>query len=450
MRATPPTSHKAAAARIAAVAANSISGMQRVLNSLAGDQSGSYVIMSAVLMPVFIGMSALGTEVGMWLYTRQTLQSAADSAAISAAIAYYYGSDPTTAADAVAASYGFVSSGVADPGGGSSRGATVTVSRPPTTGNYTTTAGAVEVDIQQPQSALFSALFGIVPFKIKVRAVALANIGGTGCTLSLDPTASGATTVKGSAQVTLNGCDMYDDSNSATALSVNGSAAVSAQAVDVVGGISGMSNITVPQPPDIATDQSYWPDPYANTPIPPFSGCAQKNFSAKSAITIDPGVYCGGMSLNAGAIVTLNPGIYYLDRGSLQVNGGASLTGAGVTLVFTSSNGQNYATATINGGATVNLTAPTSGPLQGIVLYGDRNMPTGTGFKFNGGATQYFGGAIYIPQGAIDFAGGANTSTGCTQLIGDTLTFTGNSNLSINCSGSKIKPIGTSLAKLVE
>src|SRR3974377_1507444 len=243
MRATPPTSRKTAAAPIVAAAANSISCMERVLNSFAGDQSGSYVIMCAVLMPVFIGMSALGTEVGMWLYTRQTVQSAADSAAISAAIAYYYGSDVTTAADAVAASYGFVNSGE----GGGSGGATVTVSRPPATGNYTTTAGAVEVDIQQPQSALFSALFGIVPFKIKGRAVALANISGTGCTLSLDPTASGATTVKGSAQVTLNGCNMYDDSNSPTAaLSVNGSAPVSAQAVDVVGGLSATSNITVP------------------------------------------------------------------------------------------------------------------------------------------------------------------------------------------------------------
>src|SRR3974390_3944578 len=104
MRATPPTSHKTGAARMAGAAAN---GVERVLNSLAGDQSGSYGIMCAVLMPVFIGMSALGTEVGMWLYTRQTVQSAADSAAISAAIAYYYGSDPTTAADAGAASYGF-------------------------------------------------------------------------------------------------------------------------------------------------------------------------------------------------------------------------------------------------------------------------------------------------------------------------------------------------------
>jgi hypothetical protein len=45
-----------------------------------------------------------------------------------------------------------------------------------------------------------------------------------------------------------------------------------------------------------------------------------------------------------------------------SVNGGASLTGNGVTLVFTSSSGHNYASARISGNATIDLTAPTSGP----------------------------------------------------------------------------------------
>jgi hypothetical protein len=49
------------------------------------------------------------------------------------------------------------------------------------------------------------------------------------------------------------------------------------------------------------------------------------------------------MQLNVGpgnsgsANVTLNPGIYYLDGGSLTVNAGTTLTGTGVTLVFTGS-----------------------------------------------------------------------------------------------------------------
>ena len=46
-------------------------------------------------------------------------------------------------------------------------------------------------------------------------------------------------------------------------------------------------------------------------------------------MTINPGVYCNGISVHAGATLTLNPGIYYLDQGSLSVNGGATLTGVG-------------------------------------------------------------------------------------------------------------------------
>jgi hypothetical protein len=167
-------------------------------------------------------------------------------------------------------------------------------------------------------------------------------------------------------------------------------------------------------------------------------------------VTINPGVYCGGISLNAGANVTLNPGIYYLDQGSLSVNGGATLTGIGVTLVFTSSSGHNYAGATINGGAHINLVAPTTGPTAGIVIFGDRNMTAGTTFKLNGGSSEVFGGAIYVPRGNVTFSGGAASTNGCLQLIADTITFVGNANFAINCVGSGTKAIGSAVAKLTE
>jgi hypothetical protein len=146
----------------------------------------------------------------------------------------------------------------------------------------------------------------------------------------------------------------------------------------------------------------------------------------------------------------MNPGIYYMDQGSLSVNGSATLTGTGVTIVFTSSTGNNYATATINGGATVNLTAPTSGPTAGIVLFGDRNMPQGTVFKLNGGSSQVLAGATYLPKAAVSYAGGNSSSNGCAQLIGDTVTLTGNSNFALTCPGMPVKPIGSSSAKLIE
>jgi len=420
-------------------------GAVRSLGRFVDDQSGSYAILVALLMPVLIGGAALGTEVGLWLYDRDSLQNAADSGAVSGAVAYYGGENDSaiqTETAGIAATYGIVAN--------VAQGITITVNRPPKSGNYTTTGGAVEVIIQRPQARFFTSYWFSGSFNIAARAVAVAN-GGEGCTLSLDKTAAAATKVQGNAKINLIGCDLYDNSSDPGALSVGGSGSVSAQAVDIVGGsLNGTTGITTQQ--GLYTGASPATDPYANVSAPKFSGCTQTNYSdnSKNPVTLSPGVYCGGISLNANANVTLNPGVYYLDQGSLSVNGGATLTGTGVTLVFTSSTGSNYATATINGGATVNLSPPTSGATQGIVMFGDRNMPIGTSFKFNGGASQTLSGAIYIPRGAIDFAGGANTATSCTQIIGDTLNFTGNTNLAINCSAFKTKPLGTAAAKLVE
>jgi hypothetical protein len=239
---------------------------------------------------------------------------------------------------------------------------------------------------------------------------------------------------------------LYDNSNSSTALTVGGSATLSALSIGVVGGVSGNAGITTTQ--GIRTGIGPVADPYASYSFPNFFDCSQQKFTAKSTVTIDPGVYCDGISLNAGANVTLNPGIYYIDGGGLSVNGGATITGSGVTLVFTKKTASSWPTVTINGNATVNLTPPKSGPTAGIVIFGDRNIPVGTTFKFNGGANQYLGGAIYVPTGTINFAGGAGTSTSCTQIIGNTVTFVGNSSLAINCSNYETRPFSPLVLKL--
>jgi hypothetical protein len=184
--------------------------------------------------------------------------------------------------------------------------------------------------------------------------------------------------------------------------------------------------------------------------FPPFSGCDQDNLKINSTVTLSPGVFCGGISVTAGAVVTLEPGIYYMDQGSLSVVGNATIQGTGVTIVFTSSNNKNWATASIGSNAIINLTAPTTGPTAGIVIFGDRNMPVGTVFKMTGGDTQRFGGAIYLPKAALNYAGGSSASNGCTQIVADTLNWSGNSKLSLNCKDSATKPIGSNTAALVE
>ncbi|MFL6691140.1 MAG: hypothetical protein ACJ8IR_13300, partial [Alphaproteobacteria bacterium] len=168
--------------------------------------------------------------------------------------------------------------------------------------------------------------------------------------------------------------------------------------------------------------------------------------------TINPGVYCNGMQFNAGTTVTFNPGVYYVDGGSFQVNGGASLLGTGVTIILTSSTpnkASSWATASINGGATLAISAPTSGALSGLVFFGDRRAPVGTTQKFNGGMTQVLTGAVYFPTGAVQWSGGAGTSTNCTQVIGDTVNFTGGGALAVHCqdAGTRAIGLGTSLVE---
>ncbi len=309
-----------------------------------------------------------------------------------------------------------------------------------------TSGGTVTVSATASTTTDFMGVVGLSSIKIRSSAVAIKTPGdGLGCVLALNRNASGVITAQGSTVVNLNGCSMYDNSSHASAMTVGGSASITALSVGVVGGISG--NVTTTQ--GVRTGLSPLPDPYAKVAVPFYSGCNETNFSAKNKVTINPGVYCGGMQFNANADVTFNPGVYFVDRGDFQVNGGAILQGTGVTIVFTSSTMSNWPTASINGGATVSLTPPSTGPLAGLVMFGDRNIPTGTSFKFNGGASQYLGGAIYFPTGEIDFAGGAGTNTTCTQLIGDTIKFTGNSGLAINCAGYGTKPLSPTGVRLV-
>lgn len=419
-------------------AARRIAGL---LARLKRDRSGNYATIFALLSPVLIGFAGLSTEGGLWLYKHQTLQGAADSAALSAATLYTLNSskDLNPQADAVVAAYGYTAG---------ASGTTVTVNRPPLSGNYTSNPKAVEVIVGISQPRLLTAIYSSEPIAIKGRAVALAGDNGNGCVLALNASASGSISTQGSSHINLSGCSVYDNSSNGTALTNGGSATITADAVNVVGGLSGGSGISATR--GINQGVSALADPYADVSPPAFSGCDYNNLSIHTTVTLNPGVYCNGLQLNAGANVTLNPGIYYIDRGTLRVNGGATLTGTGVTIVFTSSTGSNYADAAINGGATIDLTAPASGPTEGIVIFGDRNMPAGTTFNFNGGAGQTFGGAVYLPRAAIAYSGGASGGTNCTQLIGDTVSFSGDANLAVNCAGVGTKNIGLFQASLVE
>ncbi|GAC1421406.1 MAG: pilus assembly protein TadG-related protein [Burkholderiaceae bacterium] len=404
------------------------------------DTSGSYLIIGAVMMPVLVGAVGLGTDYGLWVHSHQMAQSATDSAAVSAATDGN-SANLTAQAGAIAASYGFVNG---------ANGATVTVNQPPKSGSYTDPKqNAVEVIIKQQRAPLFSAVFLSQAVTITARSVAIRS-AGTGCVLGLNRTASSTVAVSGSNNLNLINCNLYSDSNASPSLNVSGTAKVSANQVLVVGDVSGASNITATN--GIRTGMAPIADPYANVTPPQKPSCNNAKITVNSngkTTVLDPGCYSGSITVNAGATLNLNPGIYYLDGATFSVAGNATVTGSGVTLVFTGS-GSSWGSASIGSNANVTLTAPSSGSTKGIVMYGDRNMPVGTAFNLEGSGTQNFGGAIDLPKAALKFAGGNGTTTSCTQIIADTITFTGSSNVQVNCPALGTSAIGVQTAQLVE
>ena len=285
-------------------------------------------------------------------------------------------------------------------------------------------------------------IFGFSQIPLNVTSSVASVFDGHGCVLALDKQAEGAFTGQGGTNVTLKGCSLYDNSSHNEALAVGGTAKVSALSVGVVGGITpGSTGLTAEM--GVATGITPVDDPYKDVVVPSPGGCTEQNFKATTSETLSPGVYCGGIAIHSGATVTLNPGIYYIDGGDLVVNGNAGLIGIGVTIVFTAKNRNQYPSASINGNANVNLTAMSYGPTEGLVIFADRNTPSTSTFKFNGGATQNFGGAVYIPSATIDYAGGNGATTSCTQIIGNRVKVSGNSSVAISCSSYRTKPFGT-------
>src|SRR5207245_393368 len=82
-------------------------------------------------------------------------------------------------------------------------------------------------------------------------------------------------------------------------------------------------------------------DPLHQLPVPDRSALTVRSTSQfvinkKAKVTMQPGVYQGGISLDLSDNAVMLPGIYYIEGGGLQVTGSADLTGTEVTIYNTS------------------------------------------------------------------------------------------------------------------
>ena len=175
------------------------------------------------------------------------------------------------------------------------------------------------------------------------------------------------------------------------------------------------------------------PDPLASTPLPSFGACDHFNTEYWSVSqSISPGVYCGGVEINKSSNITLNPGLYVIKDGPLLIENGSTVSGTGVTIVLTG----NDAYMWFSQGSTINLSAPTSGATEGILIYQDRNFDLEHNWK--GDSTTYLVGVIYLPTGTLiaDSGNQMTPQNSCVVLIVWDLLVTNKSSVSVDFSSS--------------
>lgn len=385
------------------------------------DESGHVAIIMVAGATFLTAGAGFGVEVGLWRYQHVRLQQAADAAAYAAALelrARTGTAAMTSAATAVAKDNHF------DP----TKGSIAVVTPSPQAAADPTTVRAVLTRSEPP---IFVAMFRSEPTLIQASASARYTPAANACVLALDRTAARAVEFSGSSSLTLTGCVVAANSSASDAIRAQGASTVSAPCMYSAGGAYLSSNVTLTACTGVRTDEPLTPDPYKDYVIPSTGG--ELVYSQKNRTTYEHGRYPNGISPAGDA--HFKPGVYFIEGGEFSAKAGARLTGDGVTFVFL-----NNTAPDLHSQPDLQLSAPTTGPNAGLLFVGARTNSTNSA-KINGGGTSRLTGALYFPGQQVQYAGNFSGANGCVQVVAKTVSWTGNTSMSVNCSAFGIAKI---------
>lgn len=246
--------------------------------------------------------------------------------------------------------------------------------------------------------------------------------------LVLDPSATGALTISGNGTATVQQGRVMVNSSNAKALTASGNAILTALEIAITGNCSANGNAqlngsvgancaskSAGAVTKVLTGKSADSDPFAGLDEPALPASAENGGSplfVTSAKTINPGRYEGGISVSANGALTMNPGVYYMNGGGFSVSGNGSVTGNGV-MIFNKT-ALNSDDVSLTGNGSVVLSAPDSGPYQGVVVFQNRaSAVTGT---ITGNGTTDVTGALYFVGAQLSLSGNGNAKLGSMHV----------------------------------
>jgi len=398
-------------------------------------------VLVAFCLIIILSVTALAIDGGRILAERRNVQAAADAAALAAAADLYdnywtnSGADPShTARDSAwrtSKANGF-ENGV---------NATVTVNIPPTTGDYVGQAGYVEVLVQYKEARSFSNLFSSTAIDVGARAVAIGSpVAADVGILVLNPTAKGAFSTSGGGTSQVVGTPIVVNSSNSEAAIAGGTGSVTALEFDITGGYSTTGSGSFVGP--IHLGRRPMVDPLKDLPIPDKANMTKQSNKkiqqTSGDVSLQPGVYKGGISVSGTGNLNLAPGVYYMDGGGFSFSGQGSLNGPGVMIYNDPGNG-NSDGISVSGQGSLILSAPTSGVYQGLTFFQDRTSGvSGNVSGSGGGGTTSIKGTFYFAGADLSVSGNGGVSNVGSQYISDTLILGGNGGIKVDWKPNEV------------
>ncbi len=246
------------------------------------------------------------------------------------------------------------------------------------------------------------------------------------CIYALNQTAANGLTFNGPFDVNAD-CGVVVNSSSTTALNLTGTGKLTAENVQVVGGIVPNPGVTVTPAPSVGT--LVQPDPFRSLKAPAAStSCDHTNFMVHGEeARLEPGTYCNGITIMGGkeeADVSFEPGTYVLVGGGLSVTSHSRLRGNGVTFILTQGLGFAYGPVSVDSSVVSTLTAPHSGPMEGILFFQDPAVATGAASVVSGSSASAIEGVLYFPTTSLTYSV-PGPGGDFLVLVADTVTVSG-------------------------
>jgi len=375
-------------------------------------ERGQALILVVAGAVALVALAGLALDGGAAFLDRRQAQTAADTAALTAAL-YKARENPNWQAQgySIAAVNGYASG--------------VTIHNPPISGYYAGNPEYIQVIIVSSIPTRLGRVLGVMELTNRVSAVAraipevLAPPGGNNAIVALAPHECSAVKFQGTATTDLVGGGIFVNSDCQPSAFFNGSNAadMTAPYLKVVGGI------TYKPPaihvPTILTGVPQQPYP----PIFPMPNPTCAGDGVVTGTTASPGNYYGNVFPPDNTITLLEPGVYCLYTTTFSINAGTVITGHDVTFALFSGD------LSWNGAATIAFDAPDEGPNKGLLIYAPMDNPAV--ISINGTSTSTFTGTILGPSSDCRINGTGDPNGLHSQVVCYTVDLSGESNTNI-------------------